>query len=519
VTDPTDPARGPTPADSTTATSTARVGGLQTLGPAAIEQYGIDVIAESERKGRPRDLFWPWFAANISVLAVSYGAFVLGFGVSFWQGAIAGVVGIVVSFLLCGLVALAGKRGSAPTMVLSRAAFGVRGNRLPAALSWMLTVGWETVLVILATLATATVLDRLGWGGGTGTKVLAMVVVAGVTIVGGVIGFDFIMRLQAVITVSTAVLTAVYLALTVDEVDWSVVSALPSGSLQAFVGALIFVMTGFGLGWVNAAADYSRYLPRRSSGRGVVVWTAFGGALGPAVLLVFGLLLAGSSTELSEAIASDPIGALTTVLPTWFLVPFAIVAVLGLIGGAVLDIYSSGLALLAAGLRIPRYAAALVDGVIMVIGAIYVVFAADDFIGPFQGFLITLGVPIAAWCGVFLADLALRRREYAEADLFRPTGRYGDWQPVPIGLVVLGTFLGWGLVTNAAAGWLDWQGYLLGPLGLGGREGSWAYANLGVLVALAVGFLGTLLLSRGRVRAQEALPAGEDRFDGRAERR
>jgi purine-cytosine permease-like protein len=251
----------------------------------------------------------------------------------------------------------------------------------------------------------------------------------------------------------------------------------------------------------------------------VVLWTAFGGALGPAVLLVLGLLLAGSSTELSEAIASDPIGALTTVLPTWFLVPFAIVAVLGLIGGAVLDIYSSGLALLAAGLRIPRYAAALVDGVIMVIGATYVVFAADDFIGPFQGFLITLGVPIAAWCGVFLADLALRRREYAEADLFRPTGRYGDWQPVPIGLVVLGTILGWGLVTNAAAGWLDWQGYLLGPLGLGGREGSWAYANLGVLVALAVGFLGTLLLSRGRVRAQEALPAGEDRVDGRVERR
>ena len=53
-------------------------------------------------------------------------------------------------------------------MVLSRAAFGVRGNRLPSALSWLLTVGWETVLVILATLATATVFNELGWGGGDG---------------------------------------------------------------------------------------------------------------------------------------------------------------------------------------------------------------------------------------------------------------------------------------------------------------------------------------------------------------
>ena len=146
----------------------------------------------------------------------------------------------------------------------------------------------------------------------------------------------------------------------------------------------------------------------------MVGWTAFGGSLGPVVLLVFGLLLAGSAPELSEAIAADPIGALTTVLPTWFLVPFALVAVLGLVGGAVLDIYSSGLALLSAGLRIPRYLAALVDGVLMVIGTTYVVFAADDFLGPFQGFLITLGVPIAAWCGVMLADIALRRRDYAE---------------------------------------------------------------------------------------------------------
>ena len=51
---------------------------------------------------------------------------------------------------------------------------------------------------------------------------------------------------------------------------------------------------------------------------------------------------------------------------------------------------------------------------------------------------------------------------------------------------------------------MTWQGYLLAPLGLGGREGDWAFANLGVLVALVVGFAGTLLLRRGAVRAQEA---------------
>jgi nucleobase:cation symporter-1, NCS1 family len=471
----------------------------------AVETNGINVIAESERKGTPRQLFWPWFGANVSVLGLAYGSFLFGFGISFWQATVAGVVGIVVSFLLCGLVAIAGKRGSAPTLVLSRAAFGVEGNRVPSVLSWVLTVGWETVLVSLATLATSTVFTQLGWGGGTATKVVALLVVAALVVAGGVLGFDLIMRMQTVITIVTGVLTVVYVVLVADEIDWSAVSSHPAGSTTAFIGALIFVMTGYGLGWVNAAADYSRYLPRSASTRGVVGWTTFGGALAPVVLLIAGLLLAGSDAELSSAIAADPIGALATILPTWFLVPFVLVVVLGLIGGALLDIYSSGLSLLAAGLRVPRAVAAMIDGVLMVLGTIFVVFVADEFFFQFQGFLITLGVPIAAWCGIMLADIALRKRDYAEAELFDPRGRYGSVQPVPLALLVVGTVLGWGLVTNTFAGWLDWQGYLLGAFGLGGKTGDWAFANIGVLVALLVGLLGTLALRRGAVRAQETL--------------
>ncbi|KQS07731.1 allantoin permease [Curtobacterium sp. Leaf183] len=470
-----------------------------------VERQGIDVIAESERKGRPRGLFWPWFAANISVLGLSYGSFVLGFGISAAQATIVSVVGVAFSFLLCGIVAIAGKRGSAPTMVLSRAAFGVRGNRLPSFLSWVLTVGWETALAALAVLATSTVFRELGWDDGVLTKVVALIVVAALVIGAGIAGFDVIMRLQTVITVVTAVLTVVYIVLAAPSIDLGAIAALPSGSAQQVIGALVLVMTGFGLGWVNAAADYSRYLPRSASTGGVVWWTTFGGALAPAILVVTGVLLAGSSKQLNADIGADPIGALTTLLPVWFLIPFAIVAILGLVGGAVLDIYSSGLALLSAGVRIPRPVAAGVDGVFMIAGAVYVVFFASDFISPFQAFLVTLGVPVAAWCGVFVADVVLRRTAYAEGELHDRHGRYGDVRWGAIGLVVLGTVLGWGLVTNTygVPSWLNWQGYLLEPFGLGGRTGAWAYANLGVLVALVVGFVGTLA-SRGSIRRQEA---------------
>ena len=51
--------------------------------------------------------------------------------------------------LLCGIIAIAGKRGSAPTMVLSRAAFGVTGQKVPGVISWLTSIGWETFLAII----------------------------------------------------------------------------------------------------------------------------------------------------------------------------------------------------------------------------------------------------------------------------------------------------------------------------------------------------------------------------------
>jgi NCS1 family nucleobase:cation symporter-1 len=188
-------------------------------------------------------------------------------------------------------------------------------------------------------------------------------------------------------------------------------------------------------------------------------------------------------------------------------VPFLGAAVLSLVSGAVLGIYSSGLTLISLGVRIPRPAAAFVDGVILTVGTIYVVFVAQSFLGPFQSFLITLGVPLAAWAGIMIADIASRHRDYDEVALFDRTGRYGAYDAVSLLTMAGATVVGWGLVVNTfseEASWNNWQGYLLGPLGLGGRTGEWAYANLGVLAALVIGFLAALLLRRSTVGRQEA---------------
>ncbi|MFE6997235.1 purine-cytosine permease family protein [Microbacterium sp. NPDC057659] len=471
-----------------------------------IERTGIEIIPESDRTAKPRDLFWPWFAANVSVFGMSYGSFVLGFGISFWQATIVSVIGIVVSFFLCGLIAIAGKRGSAPTMVLSRAAFGVHGQKVPGIVSWLTSIGWETFLAIMAVLATATVITQLGGDGDSvALKIIAIIIVAALIVTASVLGYHTIMKLQSVLTWVTGVVTILYIILTIPHIDFAAALSKPDGNIGQVIGALVMVMTGFGLGWINIAADWSRYQKRTASDGAIIFWNTFGGSIAPVILVVFGLLLAGSDDKLFLAVQNDPIGALATLLPIWVLVPFLVTAVLALVSGAVLGIYSSGLTLLSLGIRIPRPAAAGIDGVILTVVTILVVFGDQGFLGPFQSFLITLGVPLAAWAGILIADILRRHKDYDEDALFDAKGRYGAWDWTSIITMVIASVIGWGFVVNGFAEdapWNNWQGYLL-PL-IGGKDGAWAYANLGVFFALVLSFLVTWFARAGKIRRQES---------------
>jgi purine-cytosine permease-like protein len=121
---------------------------------------------------------------------------------------------------------------------------------------------------------------------------------------------------------------------------------------------------------------------------------------------------------------------------------------------------------------------------------------------PFQGFIITLGVPVAVWSAIFVADVLMRKRDYNEADLFNDSGRYGAYNLRSIGLVLMGSIIGRGFVTNTMASWLSWQGYFMGAIG--GKTGPWAFANVGIIFALIVGFVGHIALSRKAIGTQEA---------------
>lgn len=458
-----------------------------------IETHGIDPIPESDRHGDPRELFLIWFAANVSILGVSYGTYLVTFyGLNLGQALTAGILGTVLSFFLVGFISLAGKKGSVPTLVLSRAAFGVVGNVVPTLVSWLALVGWEIVLAALATLAAETLLDRIGVGSGDPVLAVSFAVIAVLTIVIGLLGHATIVKIQTWFTWAFGALTIVFIVLELPQIDWNKVTSLPSGSfLGGFLGGMSVIMAGLGIGWVNAGADYSRYLPRGASSRGVVGWTTFGASLPLLVLIPLGVLLAANHPNLASS--ANPIGDLASPLPTWFLVPYLLTAVGGLLAGAVLDIYSSGLNLLTLGVRIPRYKSVAFDGVLMVIGNVYILFVARNFISPFISFLISLGILLASWSAIFLADMWVNRRDgYVELDLYDANGRYGAVNWAAIIAFVVAVFVGWGLVGPGliyqppAA--LSWLGYLLrlfggetGAIGGGGFAIPIAFLVAGIL--------------------------------------
>lgn len=446
-----------------------------------VEQNGINAVPEAERRGRPGDLFWPWAGSNLSLFGVAFGVYIVGLGLGVVPAVITGAIGYVLSFLLVGLVAIGGTRSGVPTMTLGRAPFGYQGNKLPAAFSYISNVGWEIVLVTLAAQSGAAILARLAPGIPATTATGVCFAVAAVVVIAvGVYGHAMIMVVQRYLTYAFVVLTVVYMILMAPRLGSSLETTAGPGG---WLGGIIFAMTLLGLGWVNCGADYSRYLPSDSRPRSVALWTMLGGALPPMVLLVFGVLLAGGDPKLAEAAGGDPVGALAGALPTWFLLPYLLTAIGGFLAGAIMDIYSSGLSMLALGVPIRRHYAVLIDGLLMVLGGYYLLFVSSSFLGTFQAFLAIIGVVMAAWAAIFLVDMwRLRAGGRAYDERLLRAGAPGVNWPGVVSLAVA-SVAGLGLITSADQNIATVVGFLMSEELKGSTFGA---ANIGVVIALVL---------------------------------
>ncbi|GIH18838.1 purine-cytosine permease family protein [Rugosimonospora africana] len=465
--------------------------GVRADRPGSIETRGIEPVPDSERGGGALGLFWTWFAANIGVIGITEGAALVTFkGLNAWQALVAALVGSAISFLLVGLLSITGKRGGAPGLTLSRAVFGTHGNVGPTIVSWLTFVGWETITCTTAAYALVDLLGRAGLRSGDTLIVITLLVTVVIAASVGLFGHATIMWVQRWLTWIFGTLTLVVIGFLIDKVHWHQVAHQHPGSAAALIGAIGFIAAGTGIGWLSAGADYARYLPRRVRGSALVSATTIGSVLPLTVIVTMGALLAVSDPSLASA--NDPVAAIGGPLPGWLSVPYLIVAVIGLIANADLSMYSSGLNLITAGIRIRRTAAVAVDAVLIVAGGLYITVIAKNFYGTFTTFLTLLAIPMTAWAATIGIDM-IRRREFdREALLDRRRGsRYwytGGIRWVALLPWLLGIAIGL-LFTTASNGqdvWFSgpWAGTWLGVNGLGwlasGAVSAALYAVLGL---------------------------------------
>lgn len=469
-----------------------------------VETAGPEPTALDLRAGRAARLFWLWFAANSSIISLSLGAILLGLGMSLRQSLVAILIGVALSFLPLGLVTLAGKWSGQPTMIVSRATFGVIGNVVPAVLAVASRVFWGGALLWVLATGVARVLVDAGLDAGLGELVWTFVVLGvgfALAFVVASFGYGLVARVQLVLSIITGLLVVGVIAITFPQIDIGAAQSIDDGPWTLLITGAVLVFSFVGLAWVHSSADVARYQRTDSDGGSTMLWATFGATLPAFVLFAWGALLAASNPLIAEGLATNPLYTIAALLPLWYPAPLIAALSLGLLSGVVLTIYSGGFALQALGLRARRSGTTVIAGALVLIAAFVLCLLAGDARGLIRDIATTIAVPIAAWAGIFGAEIMIRRRGFHSASLVRGGGVYPSVRWVNLAGLVVISVIGFGFTASTLPG-LDWQGYLLPLLGLPDGD-PLLTSDIGVLGALVLGIVLPLATAVPAIRRQE----------------
>ncbi|WP_432128826.1 purine-cytosine permease family protein [Streptomyces sp. bgisy082] len=374
--------------------------------PGRVEAHGIDRIPDEERRGHPRELFSVWAAANVNYLSLVIGGALILMGLTLWQA-----LGVIVAgnlfWVLTGLLATSGPAAGAPSEVITRAVYGVLGNRVNNAVGgWLVSVCYFALNLAAAATAAFAFVEKTGIAVTVPVEVAVIVAIAALTLVISVYGHGLIVRLYLPITLALAAAFAVvaFAVLRHADLGYAPAARLSGGELWSLLLAGTTMIASGPLSYTTSA-DFSRYLPRTAPKRAIVGWTALGAFLPSVVVSSLGAL-AATAVDMT-----DPQTALQEILPGWFVPVFLLALVLGTVAINALTAYSAGLALQAVGLRVRRSVSVLLDGAVAVALTLYGVLVSD-FLDTVSNALQVITVLVGPLMALYATDVLLRRCRY-----------------------------------------------------------------------------------------------------------
>ena len=380
-----------------------------------VEEHDVEPIPAEQQAGGTWGLRSVWFVVGLSMLSGTAAAtLVYGLGLNAWQATLAGGLGVLATLVVAAILAVLASRTGTPALVLSRAAFGVRGNLLPAIVAWASVTLFAAVIVgggarrILHVVGTITDADSTA---GADLPALAIATVALV----GTLAVLVAVWGQRVLTLVTLIGGVVFGLLTLASSAFLLEQVGVSSALEGQAAPVADVVTGVMIVFVTGSiwvigGDVARHQPRSTSARSLTK-TIIGYAGIPAImLLALGALRAAAAISdnpdaSTQALTLDP----GSGLPMWVQLIYA-GAVLGasvLFAGVLL--YSCGLIARAAGSPLSRARSTVVTAAVAA-GAAGVMLIGDVELSlQLQTAAVVVGIVVLVWLGVVLVDLLARQ--------------------------------------------------------------------------------------------------------------
>jgi nucleobase:cation symporter-1, NCS1 family len=289
------------------------------------------MIPAGARHGKPWQQLVFWAGANVNVFNIVLGGVVVFIGLTFWWALIAIIVGTMLGALLIALHAKQGPKLGVPQTIQSRGQFGFYGAAFLFPCVLLLNIGFIAAQLVIQAQSMQGVIASLSipqW----------LLILAVPAVVIGIFGYRWIHRAMQV---TVAIVGVSLVIMFIQGLRYGSLPASQTSMAQPHVGlflagtALLVIDM---LSWGPLVSDYTRYLPKDTSGR-KLFWAIYGGNV---VATICACALGAYLTALLPN-ASSPVAAIGKVSGSWALIVMA----LSLINSDTLNAYTGAFQVLA----------------------------------------------------------------------------------------------------------------------------------------------------------------------------
>ncbi len=394
-----------------------------------IEQRSIDHIPANERYGKPTNQFTLWFATNMQVSNVAYGAVPIFLGLPVHWAIVSIVVGHVIGGALMALHSAQGPKLGIPQMIQSRAQFGYVGATLPMVVVFIMFAGFNAACLVLTGQMLSTLI-------GVSVDIGIVIGTIGIILL-PIFGYKILHACQKWVSLIAGVAFVIMSFNLLRNYGFG-----DAGSGEFSWGMFVLsvaIMVTYQLCYAPYVADYSRYLPEDTSTRKTFCFTFAGTVTACVWTFSFGAIAASAATDAFAGGNVDFIvGQAGFAIPLFLLI--LIISNTAAPGLGVYACFMSAITIVTTffKVRISFPVKAVGMTLIGLSAMLLAILGRENFLGNVSAFIAILGYFMVPWTAINLVDFYLVRKErYSIPDIFNPDGRYAgiDWRAMSAYLI------------------------------------------------------------------------------------